>query len=138
MNAKNPLGLPGNLYQHISEVEILIETLNWINWDNHRRDILIELNLILRELNRIIGGLETRKAVPPIFIARLTVLSKNLDHFRRNVLVSLSEQTGRNAMEAVQEKLQSDFKKISENVMALLSKKSPFDKEIRKMILSYN
>ncbi|HLD80058.1 MAG TPA: hypothetical protein VJA18_05865 [Candidatus Nanoarchaeia archaeon] len=46
------LPLPSNLYDRISEVEILLETLNWINREKQRRLVLAQVNLISLELKR--------------------------------------------------------------------------------------
>ncbi|MBI2125304.1 hypothetical protein HYU08_01995 [Candidatus Woesearchaeota archaeon] len=127
--------LPAGLYDRISEVEILLETLNWINREKQRRLVLAQVNLISLELKRIIGGLEARNMASASDIAKIQVLNNNLTIFKNNVINAFSTFTRREVTEVLRERLEKEFSRWSAELTAVLSKLS---QKIKKMQLSYN
>ncbi|MBI2581839.1 hypothetical protein HYV87_01760 [Candidatus Woesearchaeota archaeon] len=127
--------LPAGLYDRISEVEILLETLNWINREKQRRLVLAQVNLISLELKRIIGGLEARNMASASDIAKIQVLNNNLTIFKNNVINAFSTFTRREVTEVLRERLEKEFSRWNAELTAVLSKLS---QKIKKMQLSYN
>lgn len=135
MNLDNPSDLPGNLYQNISQVETLLETLNWINRESHRRDLLAQVVLIAHELEQIIQKLQERESVSKISIAKIQIVRSNLNRFKIEVMMRLSDHLERAKIKEVQMELNNNFKIFKKTLISTL-----FDvkSEIEKMRLSYN
>lgn len=135
INIKNPYDLPGNLQTNIYDTQILLETLNWINRDKHRRDILAELDLIDLELKKTKEGLRTNGLAKTSELAELEALEKSLNAFRKNVINALSSHVSREAMVVLQQRLENEFENITKVLIAILFK---YSEKIKKMKLKYN
>lgn len=121
--------LPGALFRNIDEVEILIETLHWINREKQKREILTKVDLIADEMEKVIQDLRKKKLISKADIAKLQLVKNQLTVFKNEALVELSKEvpvrgltiSRERQIELLRIKLLGSFNRFRDRLVAVLN-----------------
>lgn|SRR3989344_3325515 len=83
MSFDNPYHAPGKIYSRLTQVETLIDGLNWSNLQASKRTIIVILGLVVRDLKSIARNMQRIDiASPQKSIAVVEIVTQAISTFR--------------------------------------------------------